>query len=113
MTLLIAAVIIFMTGMLLSSRFVKNTSLAQQTVFFEREIAKRVSYFEDLVKDEQLMNRLTQSRESLNDLKNIYNSPFYFFSIKKMRTSSFSGFGTPGSSFLQMSCCTTAAMNAC
>lgn len=96
MTLLIAAVIIFMTGMLLSSRFVKNTSLAQQTVFFEREIAKRVSYFEDLVKDEQLMNRLTQSRESLNDLKNIYNSPFYFFLYKKDENKQFLRFWNTG-----------------
>ncbi|WP_245645499.1 ATP-binding protein [Niabella ginsenosidivorans] len=87
---------VFLTGMLLSSKFVKKTSLDQQTAFFEKEIAKRVAGFEQLLKDEQLMKRLTQSRESLNDLMSVYDGPFYFYIYKKDANKQFLRFWNTG-----------------
>lgn len=94
--LLAVSVMVFLTGILLSSKFVKNTSLDRQAAFFEKEIAKRVTGFEELLQDEQLMKRLTQSRESLNDLMNIYDSPFYFYVYKKDADKEFLRFWNTG-----------------
>ncbi|WP_018630194.1 sensor histidine kinase [Niabella aurantiaca] len=94
--LLSAALVIFAGAFLLSSSYLKNTSLDAQSKLFEREIRTRVHQFEQILARPDLMDRLTQSRESLRDLANIPDSRFYFYLYKSDRDKFFLRFWNTG-----------------
>lgn len=94
--LLSAALVIFASSFLLSSSYLKNTSLDAQSKLFEKEIRVRVHAFEQILAKPKLMDRLTQSRESLRDLSNISDSRFYFYLYKNDRDKFFLRFWNTG-----------------
>ncbi|MBZ4187998.1 sensor histidine kinase [Niabella beijingensis] len=96
LVLLAAAAVIFVTGFLLSSTYLKDTSLDAQTRLFEKEIRTRVHRFDQLLKRTELMDRLTQSRETLRDLNNIPDKDFYFYLYKNDQDKLFLRFWNTG-----------------
>ncbi|MCD2423020.1 HAMP domain-containing histidine kinase [Niabella pedocola] len=94
--LLSAALVIFAGALLLSSSYLKSTSLDAQTKIFEKEIKKNVHQFEQVLANTALMDRLTQSRESLRDLANLPDSRFYFYLYKNDQDKRFLRFWNTG-----------------
>lgn len=94
--LLSAALVIFAAALLLSSSYLKSTSLDAQTRIFEKEIKKKVHQFDQVLANTDLMDRLTQSRESLRDLTNLSNSGFYFYLYKNDQDKRFLRFWNTG-----------------
>ncbi|SDE04445.1 sensor histidine kinase [Niabella drilacis] len=94
--LLSAALAIFVGAFLLNSSYLKNTSLDAQTRLFEKEIRARVKAFDQLLSQAGLMDRLTQSKETLKDLASIPDSRFYFYLYKNDQDKSFLRFWNTG-----------------
>jgi len=94
--LLSAALVIFIGAFLLSSSYFKSTSLSAQTKLFEREIRRRVAEFDQVLARPGLMDRLTQSKESLRDLSAIPDDRFYFYLYKNDQDKSFLRFWNTG-----------------
>ncbi|MCF3109171.1 HAMP domain-containing histidine kinase [Niabella sp. CC-SYL272] len=94
--LLLTALAFFAGALLLSSSYLKNTSLDAQTKIFEKEIKEKVRQFEQVLANRDLMDRLTQSRESLRDLANLPDSRFYFYLYKNDQDKQFLRFWNTG-----------------
>ncbi|MGJ7033150.1 sensor histidine kinase [Niabella hirudinis] len=94
--LLSAALVLFAGAFLLNSNYLKNTSLDAQTRLFEREIKTRVEAFDQILARTSLMDRLTQSKETLKDLSAIPDSRFYFYLYKNAQDKSFLRFWNTG-----------------
>ncbi|WP_300598127.1 HAMP domain-containing sensor histidine kinase [Niabella sp.] len=94
--LLGVALAIFAGALLLSSSYLKNTSLDAQTKIFERTIKNRVAEFEQVLATPELMDRLTQSRESSRDLTNLSDDKFYFYLYKNDQDKLFLRFWNTG-----------------
>jgi signal transduction histidine kinase len=77
--LLIIAVLIFAASFLVRTMVVSRISLKHQSEFFEKGIKERVEDFKKNLTDTMLVNRILTGNNSFEDVKYLFNKPYYTY----------------------------------
>ena len=80
--LLVASVLMIAYSFVLKKYIINDSSLANHSAYFEKQIEARVNDFNLTLTDTLFVNRLATATESESDVMKMWSKPYYFFLYK-------------------------------